>query len=88
MEETFGSTAHGAGRLMSRTGAKNKFWGEDVKDDLWDDEGIYVKATHGSVIAEEAPGAYKDVDSVAKVSDKAGIGNLVARMRPMGVAKG
>lgn len=88
MDETFGSTAHGSGRLMSRTGAKKKFWGEDVKDDLWEEEGIYVRATHGSVIAEEAPGAYKSVDSVVGVSDKAGIGNLVARLRPMGVAKG
>lgn len=88
MEETFASTAHGAGRRMSRTGAKGEFWGEDVKDELWEKEGIYVKATHGSVIAEEAPGAYKDVDSVVEVSDKAGIGSLVARLRPMGVAKG
>lgn len=88
MEETFASTAHGSGRRMSRRGAKGEFWGEDVKDDLWDRENIYVKATHGSVIAEEAPGAYKNVDSVAKVSDEAGIGSLVARLRPMGVAKG
>ncbi|KXB01067.1 hypothetical protein AKJ41_02815 [candidate division MSBL1 archaeon SCGC-AAA259O05] len=88
MEKSFASTAHGSGRRMSRTGAKSKFWGEDVKDDLWDEEKIYVKATHGSVIAEEAPGAYKDVDSVVKVSDRAGIGGLVARLRPMGVAKG
>lgn len=88
MDETFGSTAHGSGRLMSRSGAKSKFWGEDVKDDLWNEEGIYVKATHGSVIAEEAPGAYKNVDSVVQVSDKAGIGDPVARLRPMGVAKG
>lgn len=87
-EETFSSTAHGAGRRMSRSGAKSKFWGEDVKDDLWNEDNIYVKATHGSVIAEEAPGAYKDVDSVVKVSDEAGIGDLVARLKPMGVAKG
>lgn len=88
MEETFGSTAHGSGRRMSRNKAKGKFWGEDVKDDLMREEDIYVRATHGSVIAEEAPGAYKNVDSVVEVSDKAGIGSLVARLRPMGVAKG
>ncbi len=87
-EETFSSTAHGSGRRMSRGGAKSKFWGEDVKDDLWNEENIYVRATHGSVIAEEAPGAYKDVDEVVKVSDQAGIGSIVARLRPMGVAKG
>lgn len=88
MEKTFGSTAHGSGRTMSRSGAKSKFWGEDVKDELWDEDKIYVRATHGSVIAEEAPGAYKNVDEVVKVSDEVGIGDLVARLRPMGVAKG
>lgn len=87
-EETFSSTAHGSGRRMSRSGAKGKFWGEDVKDDLWNEDNIYVRATHGSVIAEEAPGAYKDVDSVVKVSDEAGIGDMVVRLKPMGVAKG
>lgn len=88
MENTFASTAHGSGRRMSRTGAKKEYWGGDVKDDLWNEKNIYVKATHGSVIAEEAPGAYKNVDSVVEVSDKAGIGSKVARLRPMGVAKG
>ncbi len=88
MAETFASTAHGSGRRMSRTGAKGKFWGEDVKDELWNEKKIYVRATHGSVIAEEAPGAYKDVDSVVKVSHEAGIGNMVARLKPLGVAKG
>mgnify|MGYP000208593148 FL=1 len=87
-EETFSSTAHGSGRVMSRSGAKGKFWGEDVKDELWERDGIYVRATHGSVIAEEAPGAYKDVDSVVEVSDKAGIGDLGVRLKPIGVAKG
>lgn len=87
-EETFSSTAHGAGRLMSRSGAKSKFWGGDVKDDLWNQEGIYVRANHGAVIAEEAPGAYKDVNSVVKVSNEVGIGDLGVRLRPMGVAKG
>ncbi|KXB00212.1 tRNA-splicing ligase [candidate division MSBL1 archaeon SCGC-AAA261G05] len=87
MRETFGSTAHGSGRRMSRTAAKKKFWGGDVQKELAG-EGIYVKATHGSVIAEEAPGAYKSVDAVAKVSHDAGIAQLVARLVPMGVAKG
>ncbi|MBS3814955.1 MAG: RtcB family protein [Hadesarchaea archaeon] len=87
MNETFGSTAHGSGRKMSRTGAKKEFWGGDVKKELAK-EGIYVKATHGSVIAEEAPGAYKSVDEVARASRDIGIANLVAKLRPMGVAKG
>lgn len=87
MQETFGSTAHGAGRRMSRSGAKRKFWGGNVQKELAE-KGIYVKATHGSVIAEEAPGAYKSVDAVARVSHDAGIAKLVARLKPMGVAKG
>lgn len=87
MQETFGSTAHGSGRKMSRTAAKKKYWGGDIQKELAN-KGIYVKATHGSVIAEEAPGAYKSIDDVVKVSHDAGIAKLVARLRPMGVAKG
>lgn len=88
MKESFGSTAHGAGRTMSRRGAKSKFWGEDVKDRLEKDEDIFVKPNTMPVVAEEAPGAYKDIDEVVNVSDKVGIGNVVARMKPMGVVKG
>ncbi|MDY6770062.1 MAG: RtcB family protein, partial [Candidatus Nanohaloarchaea archaeon] len=87
MEKTFGSSAHGAGRLMSRTQAKEDFWGEDVQTDL-EREGIYVKAQSGSTIAEEAPGVYKDVDEVVKVTDAVGIGQKVARMRPVVNIKG
>ncbi|MCJ7478876.1 MAG: RtcB family protein, partial [Candidatus Nanohaloarchaeota archaeon QJJ-7] len=87
MKKTFGSSAHGAGRLMSRTQAKEDYWGEDVQDDL-EREGIYVKAQSGSTIAEEAPGVYKDVDEVVKVTDALGIGRKVARMRPVVNVKG
>ncbi|MDY6773980.1 MAG: RtcB family protein, partial [Candidatus Nanohaloarchaea archaeon] len=87
MEKTFGSSAHGAGRLMSRTQAKEDFWGGDVQDDL-EREGIYVKAQSGSTIAEEAPGVYKDVDEVVRVTDALGIGRKVARMRPVVNVKG
>ncbi len=87
MDVSFGSTAHGAGRLMSRTQAKNKYWGGDVQDDL-EKEGIYVKAESGATIAEEAPGVYKDVDEVIRVSDELGIGMKVARMRPIANIKG
>jgi len=59
MGVSFGSTAHGAGRLMSRTQAKQEFWGEDVQDDLEDGQQIYVKARSGATIAEEAPGVYR-----------------------------
>jgi len=87
MEETFGSTAHGAGRKMSRAGAKKLYKGEEVKK-LLENRGIIVKATSMPVVAEEAPGAYKDVDEVVKTAHNAGISRLVARMVPLGVAKG
>jgi tRNA-splicing ligase RtcB len=88
MTQTFGSTAHGAGRLMSRTQAKNEYWGGDVQDDLRDQQQIYVKAQSGATIAEEAPGVYKDVDEVVRVSDALGIGDKVARTFPVCNVKG
>ncbi|MDI9624044.1 MAG: RtcB family protein [Methanothermobacter sp.] len=87
MKETFGSTAHGAGRKMSRAGAKRTYRGEQVQRNL-SRMGIYVRATSMPVIAEEAPGAYKDVDIVVNTSHKTGISRLVAKMIPLGVAKG
>ncbi|ELY95473.1 RtcB family protein [Natrialba taiwanensis] len=88
MDLTFGSTAHGAGRLMSRTQAKNEFWGGDVQDELEDQQQIYVKAQSGATVAEEAPGVYKDVDEVVRVSDALGIGDKVARTFPVCNIKG
>ncbi|MFB6074761.1 MAG: RtcB family protein [Haloarculaceae archaeon] len=88
LEETFGSTAHGAGRLMSRTQAKNTYWGEDVRDDLREQQHVYVKAQSGATVAEEAPGVYKDVDEVVRVSDALGIGDRVARTFPVCNIKG
>ncbi|PSQ46593.1 RNA-splicing ligase RtcB [Halobacteriales archaeon SW_7_65_23] len=88
MSETFGSTAHGAGRLMSRTQAKNEFWGGDVQDDLREQQHVYVKAQSGATVAEEAPGVYKDVDEVVQVSDALGIGDRVARTFPVCNIKG
>ncbi len=87
MEETFGSTAHGAGRQMSRAGAKRVYRGEDVLKVL-NQRGIYLRANSMPVVAEEAPGAYKDVDQVVRTVHKAGISRLVGRVVPMGVAKG
>jgi tRNA-splicing ligase RtcB len=87
MKETFGSTAHGAGRVMSRHAALKQFRGEKVKKEL-QSKGIYVRSASWKGIAEEAPGVYKDIDEVAKVSHEAGIGNLVARLIPVGVVKG
>ncbi|MEM3402727.1 MAG: RtcB family protein [Candidatus Hadarchaeales archaeon] len=87
MEETFGSTAHGAGRHLSRTAALGHYRGEEVRRRL-EGQGIFVKAAKISVIAEEAPEAYKDVDKVAEISDRAGIARRVVRLVPIGVAKG
>ena len=87
MEETFGSTAHGAGRKMSRAGAKREYNGEEVKKML-NAKGITIKANSMPVVAEEAPGAYKDVDQVVRTCHNAGISLLVGKMVPIGVAKG
>jgi len=87
MKETFGSTAHGAGRVMSRHEALKTFKSEDVKKDLAE-HNIMVKSASMKGISEEAPGVYKNVDEVVKVSDEVGIGKLVARVRPIGVIKG
>ncbi len=87
MELTFGSTAHGAGRFMSRTRAKKQFFGKEIQSRLAS-EGIIVKSAKAIVIAEEAPGAYKDVDEVVRVSDAVGIATKAVRLRPIGVIKG
>jgi len=87
MEFTFGSTAHGAGRMMSRSAAKRKWWGGDIKAAL-EKRGIVVRAASTVVLAEEADSAYKNVDVVAEVSDQIGIATKVARVVPLAVVKG
>ena len=87
MELSFGTTAHGAGRFMSRSGAKRKWFGGDLKKNL-ESQGIVIRAASMEVLAEEAPEAYKDVDRVVEVSHQLGIGQKVVRMTPIGVAKG
>jgi len=87
MQETFASTAHGAGRRMSRTASLRQFRGEDVRREL-ESRGIIVRAAKISVLAEEAPGSYKQVDRVCEISHKAGIARKVARLVPIGVTKG
>jgi len=86
-KETFYSTAHGAGRVMSRHKALQKFRGEQVKSSLAQ-RGILVRSASWKVLAEEAPGVYKNIDEVARVSDEAGIGRRVARLVPLGCVKG
>ncbi|MGI0051962.1 MAG: RtcB family protein [Nitrososphaeraceae archaeon] len=87
LDLSFGSTAHGAGRTMSRSAAKRSYTVEKVKAEL-DSKGIYVKSLTKNGIVEETPLAYKDVDSVVNVSDKLGIATKVAKLVPIGVIKG
>lgn len=87
MEVSFGSTAHGAGRMMSRTAAKRRYWGGEIKKAL-EQRGIIIRAASTVVLAEEADPAYKNVDKVAEVSDKVGIATRVVRLVPIAVAKG
>lgn len=87
MKQTFGSTAHGAGRLLSRHAAKKRYRGEEIKNTL-EKIKIYVKSASSRGVAEEAPGAYKDVEEVVRISHETGIGKRIARLKPIGVVKG
>jgi tRNA-splicing ligase RtcB len=87
MQESFGSTCHGAGRMMSRTGAKKALRGVDLVEKLAE-RGITVRVQNRGLLAEEASEAYKDVADVVEVCAHAGISRPVARVRPIGVVKG
>ena len=87
MEASFGSSCHGAGRLMSRTRAKKVLRGRDIGKEL-EKQGIIAMAHGWASLAEEAPEAYKDVADVVRVSEAAGLLRNVARLRPLGVIKG
>ena len=87
MEETFGSTCHGAGRLMSRNEAIRTAKGREVRKEL-EEKGIYVRAATRDTLLEEIPDAYKDVSSVVNVVHNAGISKLVAKILPLGCIKG
>ena len=87
MERTFGSTCHGAGRVMSRTQAKKRMSGHEVAANLAK-EGIIVRAPHENAIADEAPDVYKPSDEVVGVVHNAMISRMVARLTPVGVIKG
>jgi len=86
-EETFGSTCHGAGRVLSRHQALRKWRGEDVVREL-KNRGIYVHPASFKVAAEEAPGAYKDIRNVVDIAHGAGISKKVVKLVPLGVVKG
>jgi tRNA-splicing ligase RtcB len=87
MEETFGSACHGAGRLMSRQQAKKRWMGRDLLRNL-EGSGIIIRGHSLPGVAEEAPGAYKDVSEVVEVMHDTGIALKVARTRPMVCVKG
>ena len=87
MQETFGSTCHGAGRVMSRHEAKRRIRGEEVERRLAT-KGIKVRAKSYKTLSEETPEAYKDIEAVVEAVHNAGISRKIARMRPIGVVKG
>ena len=87
MAETFGSTCHGAGRVMSRKQAIRSGRGRAIHKEM-KDRGIVVMAKGGKTLAEEMPEAYKDVNEVVETMHRAGISAKVARLRPLGVMKG
>jgi len=87
MEKTFGSTCHGAGRIMSRTQAKKNLNGREIMANLLK-EGIIVRAHSENAIADEAPEVYKPSDEVVNVVHEVGISRLVARLLPLGGIKG
>ncbi len=87
MEITFGSTAHGAGRYLSRAAAVRRWRASEIERSLTS-KGIILRAANRKVVAEEAPGAYKDVDRVVEVTDRLRISRKVARLVPIAVTKG
>lgn len=87
MEETFGSTCHGAGRLLSRHAALKATRGRSIAKEL-ESQGILVMSKGRDTLYEEAPEAYKNIDDVVRVVDRAGLSRKVAKMRPLGVVKG
>ena len=81
------STAHGAGRVMSRKKANKEWEASQVKESLMN-KGILIKSHSQKGISEEAPGAYKDIDEVIRVSEGAGIAKKIIKLKPIGVIKG
>ncbi|HNX25441.1 MAG TPA: RtcB family protein [Spirochaetota bacterium] len=86
-KEAFYSTVHGSGRVMSRHEAKKKFNGREIQKSL-ESRGIYIRTSSCSGLAEEAGGAYKNVDEVVSSAENAGLGSIVAKLKPVGNIKG
>jgi tRNA-splicing ligase RtcB (3'-phosphate/5'-hydroxy nucleic acid ligase) len=87
MERSFGTVCHGAGRALSRTRARKQVEGADLRRQL-EDAGITVRCPSNRGLAEEAPFAYKDVEKVVSIVERAGLAVRVAQLRPVGVVKG
>jgi tRNA-splicing ligase RtcB (3'-phosphate/5'-hydroxy nucleic acid ligase) len=87
MERSFGTVCHGAGRQLSRTAARKRVTGGDLRREL-EGRGIVVRCASNKGLAEEAPFAYKDVERVVRVVERAGLAAPVAQLRPLGVVKG
>jgi tRNA-splicing ligase RtcB (3'-phosphate/5'-hydroxy nucleic acid ligase) len=87
MELSFGSTCHGAGRRLSRTGARKQVQGAELRREL-EAQGIVVRSPSNKGLAEEAPLAYKDVERVVEIVERAGLSRRVAQLKPLGVVKG
>jgi tRNA-splicing ligase RtcB (3'-phosphate/5'-hydroxy nucleic acid ligase) len=87
MEQSFGTTCHGAGRRMSRTGARRQISGAELRHKL-EAQGIVVRCPSNRGLAEEAPFAYKDVERVVAVVEHAGLAGRVVQLAPLGVVKG
>jgi len=87
MERSFGTVCHGAGRRLSRTAARKRIGGSELRREL-EAHGIVVRCPSNKGLAEEAPFAYKDVDRVVEVVERAGLARRVARLVPLGVVKG
>ena len=86
-EQAFFSTAHGSGRTMSRTKARHLWRGEKLQQEM-EARGIYVRTTSWAGLAEEAGGAYKDIDCVVEAAEAAGLCRRVVRFSPIGNIKG
>ena len=87
MERSFGTVCHGAGRALSRTAARRRISGAELRREL-EARGIVVRSASNRGLAEEAPFAYKDVERVVRVVERAGLAAPVAQLRPLGVVKG
>jgi tRNA-splicing ligase RtcB len=87
MKRSFGTTCHGAGRRLSRTAARKEIHGADLRRQL-EQQGIAVRSPSNKGLAEEAPFAYKDIERVVDVVERAGLARRVVRLVPIGVVKG